>query len=195
MSELNHYLKNNKEFFEEPIIKRFFANSSHIHLLKKVIENKDTKANKELNERFTIFFLYYRLINYVGTLSRNYSIDFDKKVNTQNNRYLLNLDAPVHNTGITILDLTKSNDTSVSEQVIEKSQKLSEKIGDKSLYKAFHTLSNKQKEILELTFIYDLTQKEIASYFGNSPQNISKMKKKAITNLQREIKKEGEKDE
>lgn len=83
MSEFNRYLKINKEFFEEPIIEQFFADSSNINLLKKVIESKNVEANKELNEKFTVFFLYYRLIKYVGTLSKNYSINFDKKVNTK----------------------------------------------------------------------------------------------------------------
>lgn len=188
LSEFNRYLKTNKEFFEEPIIKRFFANSSHVHLLKKAIESKDVEADKELNEKFTIFFLHYRLIKYVATLSKNYSVDFDKKVNTQKNRYLLNLDMPVNDTGATIIDLTETGDPSVLNQVIRKSRKLSEEISDEDLYQAFLNLTDKQKEILELAFIYGLSHKEIASYFGNSPQNISKLNKKALTNMHKDLK-------
>lgn len=190
LTEFKHYLKTNKDFFEEPIIKQFFANSSHIQLLKKSIESKDIEADKELNEKFTIFFLHYRLIKYIATLSKNYSIDFDKKVNTQKNRYLLNLDMPVNDTGATIIDLTENGDTSVVNQVITKSQKLSEEISDENLYQAFSKLTDKQKEILEMIFIYGLSNKEIASYFGNSPQNISKLNKKALTDMQKELKKE-----
>lgn len=190
MSEFNRYLKINKEFFEEPIIEQFFADSSNINLLKKVIESKNVEANKELNEKFTVFFLYYRLIKYVGTLSKNYSINFDKKVNTKKNRYLLNLDSPINDTGTTFVDLTESRDASVVNQVIRKNQKMSDEISSKSLYQAHSKLTDKQKKILEMIFIYDLSQKEIASYFGNSPQNISKLNKKALTNLQKELKRE-----
>lgn len=41
-----------------------------------------------------------------------------------------------------------------------------------------------------MIFIYGLSNKEIASYFGNSPQNISKLNKKALTDMQKELKKE-----
>lgn len=192
MPKFKRYLKINKEFFEEPIIKQFFKDSSRVDLLKKVIESKDVEANKELNEKFTIFFLYYRLVKYVGTLSKNYSINFDKKINTQKNRYLLSLDSPMHDTGTTFVDLTESREASVANQVIGKSQKLSEEISSQILYQAYSKLTDKQKKILEMIFIYDLSQKEIASYFGNSPQNISKLNKKALTNLQKELKKERE---
>lgn len=189
LSEFNRYLEINKEFFEESIVKRFFATSSHVHLLKKAIENKDVEADKELNEKFTIFFLHYRLIKYIATLSKNYSVDFDKKVNTQKNRYLLNLDMPVNDTGATIIDLTETGDPSVLNQVIGKNHKLSEEISDENLYQAFSKLTDKQKEILEMIFIYGWSHKEIASYFGNSPQNISKLNKKALTDMQKELKK------
>ncbi|MCA9767092.1 MAG: sigma-70 family RNA polymerase sigma factor [Carnobacterium sp.] len=97
---------------------------------------------------------------------------------------------PVNDTGATIIDLTENGDTSVVNQVITKSQKLSEEISDENLYQAFSKLTDKQKEILEMIFIYGLSNKEIASYFGNSPQNISKLNKKALTDMKKELKKE-----
>lgn len=192
MTEFSRHIKKNKEFFEEPIIKQFFADSFHTTLLKKVIENKDIEAEKKLNEKFTLFFLHYRLVKYIATLSKNYSINFDKKVNTQKNRYLLNLDRPINDTDATFVDLTESRDPSVLNQVIRNSQKLSEEISDEILYQAFLKLTDKQKKILKMIFIDGLSQKEIASYFGDSAQNISKLNKKALTYMQKELNKRKE---
>lgn len=99
---------------------------------------------------------------------------------------------PVNDTGTTIIDLTENGDTSVVNQVTRKSYKLSEEISDENLYQAFSKLTDKQQEILEMIFIYRLSHKEIASYFGNSPQNISKLNKKALADMEKRIKKREE---
>jgi len=131
-----------------------------------------------------------RLYQSTIPLIKYYSVDFDKKVNTQKNRYLLNLDKPINETGTTIIDLTEKEDISIVNQVTERSQRLSEDISDEDLYQAFSKLTDKQKEILEMIFIYGRSHREIASYFGNTPQNISKLNKKALTYLRKELKKE-----
>lgn len=195
MSKFDHYLKANKKFFEEPIIKQFFANYSNVYLLKKAIEDGDMEVDRELNEKFLMFFLYYRLVKYIATLSKNYSVYFDKKVNSYKNRYLLSLDKPINSTGTTFIDFTENKDPKVIDQVIAKRGKLSEEISDKNLYKVFLGLTSKQKKILEMIFVYNLSQKEVAFYFGNTPQNISKLKKKALTHIQHKLKSEVKKDE
>lgn len=62
---------------------------------------------------------------------------------------------------------------------------LSSHIGDEDLVKALRKLTPKQNRVLTMVYSYGLTNKEIAAYFHESPQNISSIRKQGLKKLRK----------
>ncbi|MFC0013974.1 MULTISPECIES: sigma-70 family RNA polymerase sigma factor [Allobacillus] len=161
----------------------------HKELLKRIIEERDSEADEELNELFKEFYLKYRIFKYIDVLANNYSIQFDKSRKKHYRKNLLKLDQPIstEEESGTFIDFIQSNDMSTFNKVIEGSHSVAELIENEHLSLAFERLSEKQKKILNLSIINQWSNKEIADYFGNSPQNVSKLKRNAINFLRKEL--------
>ncbi|WP_071392966.1 sigma factor-like helix-turn-helix DNA-binding protein [Bacillus tuaregi] len=99
-----------------------------------------------------------------------YSIDFDKKLRKNRERNLLIID---------YLPEKGNSDNNIPISI----GSLKEQIENSALYLALDELSNKQVKILELFYVYNFTNKEIADYFHDSPQNTSNLHKKALKKL------------
>ncbi|MDQ7861797.1 sigma factor-like helix-turn-helix DNA-binding protein [Peribacillus frigoritolerans] len=57
---------------------------------------------------------------------------------------------------------------------------LASHISDEEMIKALKKLTAKQNLVLTMIFSYGLSNKEIAAYFQESPQNISSIRKQAL---------------
>lgn len=144
-------------------------------------------AKNELNHKFTEFFLESRIISYISTLAHNYSRQYDASLNGYKKRYPLLLDKNIENSEQTFIDL-------VSEEVADnytwnkkESNDFLDLIDHEELFSAFQKLTYKERTILNLFFIERWKIKEIANYFGNSSQNISKMKNKSLEKLKKTL--------
>ena len=75
------------------------------------------------------------------------------------------------------------------------SQHIEEEVNRKLLYSAMNKLEPREKELMEMRFGLksgrEMTQKEVADRLGISQSYISRLEKRIITRLQREIKKLG----
>ncbi len=182
MKKVEGFMKENASFFNEPIVNSFFKDRDNYILLKKTVEQNNKKAEKKLNEAFCLFFLKFRLVNYVTTLSQNYSMYFDKQVRKYSNQIT------VYESNEPYGDNILKNQTDPENKILNH-ESLLESIGDEKVYKALLKLSEKEKLILELYFLRDLKINEIAKLLNNSPQNISKSKKKALCAIKNKIQK------
>lgn len=185
---LDDYRKDNHEFFSQPIVKGFFENDSNLKLLEQSVVYEDDEAYELLDKRFVEYFYLYRLVKYISTLSFHYSIDFDKRGRRRKDRYRLILDKPIK-------DL--ENDENMYDfiafkngnfEIIDVDVELLDLAESGSLYKALQRLTSKEKQILNLLFIENRKQVDIAKMFGDTPQNIGKIKKKALEKLRKEMK-------
>ena len=75
------------------------------------------------------------------------------------------------------------------------SQHIEEEVNRKLLYSAMNKLEPRERELMEMRFGLksgrEMTQKEVADRLGISQSYISRLEKRIITRLQREIKKLG----
>ena len=193
---LNEYTKENAEFLNQPIIKSFFENESdNLLLLEAAFIQGNKEAKEDLDRRFVEHFFYYRLIKYISTLSHFFSIEFDKHKRKQKERFLLLLDKNNNENDNTMMDFLSFKQGIISEN-ISFDNSLYELAEDEVLFNILSRLTSKELEVLHLLIIKDLKQVEVAEYFGDTPQNIAKIKKKAITKIRKEYKKRGdEKDD
>ncbi|MCM3324808.1 RNA polymerase subunit sigma-70 [Cytobacillus kochii] len=178
------YLNNKERAYSHPIIKEFFLDKSNKELLDLFLNQPSEDTARLLDEKFKIFYFNAKVSKYVSKLIRFYSIDFDKRVNKQRNRYQLQKE-----------DASDVFDTQVNHQVEElyppTKSSLEEVISDEGLLKGFEILTEKQFSVLEFLYVYEFSNKEIAFLFDDTPQNISNLHKKSLKKLRNYLKQEG----
>ncbi|MGG3558792.1 sigma-70 family RNA polymerase sigma factor [Peribacillus frigoritolerans] len=169
------YFRKSQKAFSHPIIKEFFKNEKNKQLLEEVIANPTNENTCLLDNRFKSYYQRARIVKYVSTLIHNYSIEYDKKDRKRRKRYQLTLD----NT-----NFMESNYESVYNHEFQSLySSLPDQIENEILYNALNKLSKKQLKILELIYIYNFSNKEVANCFNESAQNISSLHKKSLKRL------------
>ncbi|BBP87974.1 RNA polymerase sigma factor SigO [Bacillus safensis] len=166
-----------KEIIDHPLIQQFLSNPKNEQLLRQVMEEPNEENAKKLDSEFKQFYQKIRIIKYISTMIRIFSVDFDKRVKKKQQRFPLILDHP---------DTQEVKDpvqTDTYEAVLFNQQDLGEHLQDQTLYKAYQQLTDKQKMVLTQIYVEGQTMKEIADQLGETRQNISNIhKKKRSTN-------------
>lgn len=83
-----------KEIMKHPIVKHFLSNPQHYRLFKNVMESPNEKDARSLDELFKQFYKEIRIVKYMNSMIRIFSIDFDKRVRKNQKRYPLTVDHP-----------------------------------------------------------------------------------------------------
>lgn len=173
------YLENNKQFFRNPIIKSFLEQNQNKALVKKAIEEKDAASSKILDYNFEEFYMKVRLIDYTDKLSRLYVKTYDQQKRKKHHE--LTLDKPfTDENNLSVKDSIPSPHLAMEDLT---SYNIEDFLPSEHLKKIYQSFSYKKKRILHLFVFNDLTNIEIASRLDCSPQNVSKLKKKSLTEL------------
>ncbi|WP_110928669.1 sigma-70 family RNA polymerase sigma factor [Bacillus massiliglaciei] len=173
-------------FFEQPIIQLFLHDEERLDIFTKALEQPTASNIQELNESFQVFYYRARIYKYLCSLIYYFSIDFDKRLRKQRERF------PI------ILDQTFDGNLSISERIgyidpqlekIGETATLSSLVSDEGLLHAIRKLTDKQEKILTLSFFFGFSNKDIAAYYGETPQNISSIRKQALKKLRNNFRK------
>ena len=159
----------------QPIIKNFLKDKANYELLKKAINNKDNDSKKELNKRFQKYYKNIKAIHYISKLIHFYSIDYDKRINNYKSRNIIasmkDYNYVAQNSYMEEKKLNTGENLTLKD--FEHKQSLLNQIEDKDLYERLKELTELQIDILELFYVYNLTNKEISKLLGKSAQTIS----------------------
>jgi len=170
-------IKNQLNILENPVIQNFFSYDENIQLLNHSKKHpNDTSSISLLNKRFHTYFTNVKRINYLASLIRGTSIDYDKKMRNYSSRYI-STDIFNEEECLIVYDDSFQNDNFDSL------------ITNKHLLMAIKSLTPKQINILEMFFIHSKNNLEIADYYNTTPQNVSQIRKKAIKKLQNDVRK------
>ncbi|WP_285768174.1 sigma-70 family RNA polymerase sigma factor [Peribacillus sp. SI8-4] len=175
-------------FFEQPIIHVFLQNPEHMKILTETLDSPSSHNICHLNEAFQIFYYRAKVYKYMCSLIYFFSVDFDKRARKQRERYRMVLDEAPGDTG-RMIDRIGNNDVQLEK--LGETNDLSSHITDEEMIKALQKLTAKQKLVLTMIFSYGLSNKEIAAYFHESPQNISSIRKQALKKLRKHYTDEG----
>lgn len=186
VKDFDRYQEKHHKLLSNPVMKDFLKEEEHLRQFVQAIcfptnENKD-----RLNELFKQFYSEIRLIKYFSTILRNNSINYDKKQRKNKDRYPLILDQPVSygdDDHMTLASLIPSENTAIVYMLTENSSHLEEYIDHPQLYRALKQLTPNQKKIIELAYVQELKDTEIAKLLGVSQQSISKTHKKALNRI------------
>lgn len=168
---------------KEPLIAGFLKDNRHYELYEKAILNPTIENKNKVEEIFKLYYEKVRMDAYIFNLIKYYAIDFDKKIKKLNNRYLLSLDKPtIKDEKLNLIDSIGN-----SIQFTNECKTLRDEITDEIIIRALNSLTDYQYKILDLIYVKNLTQKEIAALVNSSPQNISNIHKKALRKLKLQI--------
>jgi RNA polymerase sigma factor (sigma-70 family) len=168
--------------FEQPIIQLFLHDPKGLQIFMDTVDNPTLSNIHHLNEEFQLFYYRARVYKYLCSLIYYFSVDFDKRNRKQKERY------PV------IFDQSVEGDFSISDKIgymdkqlekIGETNELSSLVSDEGLHQAFRKLTIKQEQVLTMAFSYGLSNKEIAAYFDETPQNISSIRKQALKKIRK----------
>lgn len=168
---------------KEPLIAGFLKDNRHYELYEKAILNPTIENKNKVEEMFKLYYEKVRMDAYIFNLIKYYAIDFDKKIKKLNNRYLLSLDKPtIKDEKLNLIDSIGN-----SIQFTTECKTLRDEITDEIIIRSLNSLTDYQYKILDLIYVKNLTQKEIAALVNSSPQNISNIHKKALRKLKLQI--------
>jgi RNA polymerase sigma factor (sigma-70 family) len=179
-------------FFQQPIIQSFLQDKKHRELLRKAICFPTEQNRQFVDKAFQTFYGSVKALTYLSNLIYYNAINFDKTMKKHDNREMLTLDQPLQeeegNESTTHKDMLYYSSPDVTDRIA--CETMADYVKDPKLYQAIQTLTPKQRDILTHRYVRGLPNKEIASLFDDSPQNISKLHKKALQKLKNHLRKE-----
>ncbi len=187
--KLKQFHIENKSQLQNEVIKSFLKQEKNEQLLSKSLNNPTPNNIEKLDKAFKEYYLKLKIIKYISSLIHFYTIDFDKKNNQVNRRFMLMLDAPVYeseNNSTALIDVQPSK-YSTEKDFFDSMQTFQDTIESSELYNAYQKLTSKQKEVLDLIYIHQYNTKEVARLYKESPQNISNIHKRALNKIKEQL--------
>lgn len=182
------FQQSHPKFFQQPIIKSFLQDETYFELVKRAV-CLPTKPNvQRVDEAFQTFYKKVKTLTYLSNLIYYNAINFDKNMQKHHNRETLTLDQPLHeeNESTTHKDMLYYPAPDIVDLIAYET--MSDYVEDPQLYQAIETLTPKQKKILTHKYVHRLRNNEIAYLFHDSPQNVSKLHRKALLKLKNYLK-------
>ena len=167
-----------------PVVRAFLQKKSHRQLLEKAVNEPSEENRAKLDQVFKEFYTEVRLIKYVSVVLHNTARTFDKKYRLLNKRFSLSLDEPLKNEEKgTLVDFVVSDEP--QDPLFSKHTVLEDYVDNPKLYAALQHLTDREKEVLKMVFVFDLKVTEIAKIMNVSHQAVSKTKLKALHKLRK----------
>lgn len=184
LKKFEQYKKNNKEFFENRVVRSFLEKKGNLILLINAICNPSKENESKLDRAFKGFYFNIRFTSYISSALYFNAINFDKKYRKLRSRFPLTVDNTVGDeNGGTFKDLIKDDGAEIKIDGLLKSGNILDYLEDSSLSEAVKRLTDKQKEILYLAYVKRLTDTEIGIVLNKSQQTVSKTHKKALKSI------------
>ncbi|EJV54859.1 sigma-70 family RNA polymerase sigma factor [Bacillus cereus] len=184
-NQIEAYCSKYKKKMNEPIVRNFMKDEDNYALFQEAILNPTEENTLLLNHAFAEYYRKVKIINYLSKLVKYYSIDIEKRINLNKKRNVLNLDISINEEEAgTKMDVMTSSEEDLTYVGFELTRgNLKEHLNNDVLHEALEVLSDKQIKILNLIYINDFTNKQVAEMLEESEQTISYNHKSAIEKL------------
>ncbi|WP_051758506.1 sigma-70 family RNA polymerase sigma factor [Rossellomorea vietnamensis] len=178
-----HYphLKHNKA------VESFISQEENQKLLEEFLRHPSAHKEERLNDAFKAHYFDIRFTSYVSSSLYFHSVNFDKNIRKYRERHPLTLDDQAGEEGGSFIDLVP--DPSPDMAPFTNYSTLGDCLENEELLWAYKTLTDKQKHILDLAYVQELSDTEIARTLGVSQQAVSKTHRKALSLLKSILKK------
>ncbi|MGF9908113.1 sigma-70 family RNA polymerase sigma factor [Brevibacillus porteri] len=164
----------NKKFLDA-----FLAQADNQELYQRVLFSPDdTKGIEELNRRFKEFYAEARLIKYISSIIHYTSIELSLR-----NRKIDKACQPTDEIERLVDGLTCISNEGDREGV----QEWKDALSDKRVLEAIQRLTEKEQTTLTLLYLRNLKEREVARLLGVTQQAVSKVKKRALLKLRKQL--------
>lgn len=173
--------------FKNPLLKAFLSEAEHLKLYKQYCRTPNDCIKEMINDRFVCFYIRIRAVAYFSKIIYFTSRHFDMERRKHDYKYILSLDSTDGNQSTTTLKelIVDESATKSFHQHLE--QEIGQHIQNPTLYKAILTLNKRQKQILYLAYIINISDTEISKQLNVTQQAISKSKNNALAKVRRLI--------
>lgn len=167
---------------KQKIIQEFLKCPSN----RKLFEEYKTTNSEELrlliDSNFKKYYQNFRTLSYLVKVLHYESKHYDRKLRAHRDRNQLTLTTNLDNSNLIPIYHEKpySDPINLSEDIVDH-------ISCDNLFNCLRKLTDRQKEILSLVYVKQMTDKEIAQYLGISQQAVSKTRKKVINHIRKEL--------
>lgn len=186
------FQKQHSKFLRQPIVRSFLRDKNHYELVQQAVCSPTKENRQRVDEAFQSFDRSVKTLTYLSNLIHFNAINFDKTMKKHYNREILTLDQPLQeengNEGATYKDMLSHPSTEMTEEIA--CETIADYVSNPQLYQAIQRLTSKQQSILTHRYVRGLQNKEIAELIGSSPQNVSKLHKRALQKLKDHLQKE-----
>lgn len=173
------FIKENKQFLNNPIIKDFLSKRNNYQLFKRSICNPTFQNKELLDKTFRSFYFQLRFTAYVSSTLYFHGINLDKKIRETNYRFQVTLDQAVNdNSELSYKDLIEYHEDFEIE-----SDNILDYIINPILYEALQNITFNQRKILYLVYIKGFTDSEVSILLKKSQQAVSKSRNKALKKI------------
>ena len=181
---VENYLDKNERHLQNPIIKSFLNIPENMDLLKEVINKPTDLLKKKLDDTFREFFFKIRFTTYLSQTIYFNAINYDKKIKLFSDRNISILDRPLKgNQNGTLIDLLGSEEWKEGQEVWIASSNIGDHLSSQTLFNGLQLLTENQRQLLSLAYIYGLKDSEISTYLNKSQQAVSRSHKNALLKL------------
>lgn len=150
------------------------------------MENPSPDKKEEIEKLFQVHVYKVQLLTYFSKILQFESQRFDKKI-----RHLHTTQPLILDKNIAIGETQVSYEYKQLNLTTIDSNNLTSLFEDKLLYKIISKLSDKQKEILYLLYIQELTETEIAQKLSITKQAVNKVKNQTLKKIRENYQKGG----
>jgi RNA polymerase sigma factor (sigma-70 family) len=159
---------------KNPLLVSFFSNEENVQLYERYCINPSKKHEQKLIQSFRKHYFKVKAVSYFSKVIPYEARNFDIKLREHKERYIPILDKPVSlkEGNISVADTLVDENSRITDEF--SSDKLEDYIGDESIVKAIRTLTERQKQILFLSYIKNLKDVEIAKLLNISQQAVTK---------------------
>ncbi|KSU83986.1 hypothetical protein A2U94_19695 [Bacillus sp. VT 712] len=179
--KVNLFLMKYERELENPIIKSFLEKKENFKMLEQSICHPQLKNRENLDKAFQEFYAEVRLTHYLSMLLKFYAQKYYVKTTKHFNHYQLIMDKP-QESGISFAELV-SSDEEIIDIFLKTSNNLIDFIKDQKLCQIINSLTTKQQQILNLSFVYQFSHTEIGALLGVSQQYVSKTYQKILNKI------------
>ncbi|MBB4824734.1 RNA polymerase sigma factor (sigma-70 family) [Sporosarcina luteola] len=162
--------------FNDKIINDFLQCPNNKKLFDEYQKTKEEDCKLLLDEQFKKFYQQFRLISYLIKVLHYESKHFDKKIRQHNSRNQLIL-----SNNMDLLENVKCS-SDISDEM-NYSSNIEDHITSERLLKSISNLTDRQKQIMSLAYIEQMTDTEIARHLKITQQAVSKAKSRAIKKI------------
>ncbi|MGM9949219.1 MAG: sigma-70 family RNA polymerase sigma factor [Lysinibacillus sp.] len=178
---------------QNPILRAFLANKEHLELYRQYNQSPQEHIKVKIDERFLDFYSQIRAVSYFSKTIHFTALHYDKKRRLFDHRNVLFLDRPAYEGGeaggngsISLKELIE--DEAASKMFEEEMEReLGDYIQNPILHDAILALNERQKQLLYLSFVKEMTDTEIGRWLHVSQQAITKSKNNALKKVRRMI--------